>query len=453
MMTRQKSALSLGVAAITALSCAHASTMDSSWSYMLGEQNPYPQPEAQMVEQITSAPEGYEFVAMTGFTRHGSRYSLDPDHLPELLKTFIELTAKGQLTGKGEQFLERVVAFSDWWTNNTDRLGYLTDLGFTEQETIGRRAVQMTGLENEEGGIGKPVSVTLKSSGRVRTIESASAFLFGAMKEAARTTQPVFVTNLDSIPEQQSTRQPGLREHRQKVAPIKARHMAENDARKPASVDDFISQYVTELKQEDAITLANTFFELCQQDAPQGGIRGMCTPFEDWSLEQNNQDLLDWFFTRNQLDKFYSLGSATAYQEANSIKGNFFINEFVEELEGAIQNPQTTSDIYYRFDHDAGVSSLLAVIGLMKNDGTDAERLQDFIPYQQFPMSSNISWQLYRNGNDYQVRMLHNEAPASFPIAGCEDKELCSWDIVKNHFTQPEFRSAFAESLRDNNPS
>lgn len=429
-----------------AATMANANVTDDSWTYMLGEQNAYPAPTSF---EMLDAPEGYEFVSMTQFSRHGSRYALNPEHLPNLLESFKAIAEKGELTQEGKNLLADVEQFAQWWGNNTDRLGYSTDLGFEEFEAMGRRAVQMASLKEHDKTMGDPLVIVSKSSGKVRTLESEVAYLHGAGLEAAKTRTPLLIQSDNSI-ESRSVTDPhdyyGFHtKYRPLGKPIKAELFAENDANAPEAVSEFVDQLITGLDREDAIDMVNIMFELCRQDAPQGQIQGMCKPFAQWAEDGKDDALFDWFFVRNQIDKFYMFGPAELYDGISTAMGNPIINEFVDSIDLAVNKPDEAPVLDVRFGHDAGVIALLSAVGIMKSDGSDKERFAAFKPYSQFPMGSNVIWQLYRNDQDYKVRMLHNERPVSFPIAGCEDSELCSWDTVKAHYSQPQFQVSYLE--------
>ena len=419
---------------------ANANTADSSWSYMLGEQNPYPAPTSL---EMTEAPDGYEFVTMSFFARHGSRYALDHDHIPNLLETFQRIAAKGQLTEEGQTLLQDVERFAKWWGENSDRLGNSTDLGFAELQAMGQRAVQAAGLQEHNTKMGDHLTVVTKSSGAIRTLESESAYLYGAGKEAAKTRHPLNIITDNSI-ESRSVTDPhdyfGFHtEFRPMGKPIKMELLAENDANAPKAVEDFVHTLVSGLSKEESIEMVNVLFELCQQDAPQEGVQGMCTPFAQWADNGGDKALFDWFFTRNQIDKFYMFGPAELYDGITAAMGNPMIDEFVTATEKAVNDPETAPALNVQFGHDGGMIGFMSGLGLMRGYGSDEERIAEFKPAEQFPMGSNIAWQLYRKGDDYQVRMLHNERPVSFPIKGCEDSELCSWETVKSHYTQPQY--------------
>ena len=87
----------LAVAMTLSVGIANASAA-KPWNYMLGEQNPYPAPVS---ESFVEAPDGYEFVTMSYFTRHASRYALDENLLPTTLSEMQALGRKGRITEKG----------------------------------------------------------------------------------------------------------------------------------------------------------------------------------------------------------------------------------------------------------------------------------------------------------------------------------------------------------------
>ena len=429
----------------------HSEAVDNSWSYMLGEQNPYPAPTAP---EMTRAPDGYEFVAMCFFARHGSRYALDREHIPDLLERFQRIAAKGRLTEGGQNFLENVERFSKWWGENTDRPGKLTDLGFAELQGMGKRAVQAIGLQEHNTKMGNHLTIVAKSSGAIRTLESESAYLYGAGKEAAKTRHPLNIIT-DSSVASRSVTDPhdyfGFHTKFRPVGrPVRMELLAKNDASAPEAIEDFVQTLVSGLSKEESIEMVNVLFELCQQDTPQGGVQGMCAPFAKWADNGGDKALFDWFFTRNQIDKFYMFGPAELYDGATAAMGNPMINEFVTFTDKAVKNPETTPALNVMFGHDAGLIGFMSGLGLMRGYGSDEERIAGFKPAEQFPMGSNIAWQLYRKGDDFRVRMLHNERPVSFPIEGCEDSELCSWETVKSYYTQPRFLLSALDKDKNN---
>ncbi|PSW20800.1 hypothetical protein C9I98_08150 [Photobacterium sanctipauli] len=75
------------------ISAGVSADTDKPWNYMLGEQNPYPTPTTN--EHLIS-PDGYDFVSMSLFTRHGSRYALDYNLVPSRLAEIKEVAKKAR---------------------------------------------------------------------------------------------------------------------------------------------------------------------------------------------------------------------------------------------------------------------------------------------------------------------------------------------------------------------
>ena len=423
--------------------------------YILGEQVPYPAPENKAFIQ---PPEGYEFVTMVHFARHGSRYAIEPDHLPKLLTKFNEIASKGQITEAGTELLHDVEQFAQWWSSHTQQLGHLTELGLSEHHAMGRRAVQMIQLKQQSSPHEQSLRITAKSSGVIRTLESQSAFLNGAAREAALTETALKISSDDSAKTLSVTNPHIYYDYPTKFDPqsaaIRAKLLAQNDDKAPESVQVFVEQFIHGLDKKDAIELTNILFELAQQDAPQNGIRGMLKPFAFWAQDNGDKALLDWLFTRNKLDKFYLFGAAEMFNGFNSEMGEPILNDFLCAIQTAITTPKTAPHLNLRFGHDGGVMAFMNRLGLMETQGSDAERMQEFLPSKQIPMAANICWQLYRNGDDYQVRMLHNERPVSFPIKGYENSEFCSWDAISRFYQQekpvPFYPQAFSHNDYEN---
>lgn len=406
---------------------------------MLGEQNPYPAPESL---EFIDAPEGYEFVSMSYFTRHGSRYALDEGLLPGRLQEMQELSEKGELTDAGQELMNDVIEFAQWWAANADRLGLSTDEGFQEMIDMGARAVQM--VDVEPGGLmGEPIHVRTKSSGAERTLESQAAHLGGVMKQAGRSKNPVRIDNRDSL-ENRAIGDPQhfFGYHWGARVPLeeKAKNLIDERLQDlPDSVVAFTEELVTGLSKDEAGQFTNALFKLCQQDAPQGMRRGMCKPFEHWAVNGGNPEVIDYFFELNQIDKYYNFGPSVESKGLARQMGMPIIQDFVKVTAEAIESPETAPHLNLTFGHDAGVIGLLSALDLMETEGSNEERMATFMPYRDFPMGSNVIWQLYRQGDDYQVRMLHNERPVNFQINGCEGQEMCGWDAVQAHYSQPEY--------------
>ena len=328
---------------------------------------------------------------MVHFARHGSRYAIEPDHLPNLLNKFNQIASKGQITEAGTALLQDVEKFAQWWSSHTQQLGHLTESGLSEHQAMGRRAVQMINPEKQSNTHSSSLRIIAKSSGVIRTLESQAAFLYGAAQEAALTETALDISSDDS-PET--------------------------------------------LSVTNAIELINVLYELAQQDAPQNGMRGMLKPFAAWTQGNGDKALLDWLFTRNQLDKFYLFGAAELFNGFSTGMGEPILNDFLSAIKTAITHPETAPQLNLRFGHDGGVMALMNHLGLMETKGSDAQRMKGFLPSKQIPMAANICWQLYRKGEDFQVRMLHNERPLSFPIKGYENSEFCSWDVINRFYRQ-----------------
>ena len=429
----------LAVAMTLSVGIANASAA-KPWNYMLGEQNPYPAPVS---ESFVEAPDGYEFVTMSYFTRHASRYALDENLLPTTLSEMQALGRKGRITEKGATLFKNIEAFNQWWGENSDRLGNTTALGFSEMENMGRRGVSMVQVEAGRF-IGEPIRVRTKSSGAVRTLESQSAYLYGAMNQAALNGQhPLKIENEDSL-ENRAIADPhhfyGYHWSTRVPLEAKARELIEARLQElPDTVVDFTSELVADLTKEESARFTSALFKLCQQDAPQGMERGMCQPFKDWVAQGGDTGVMDYFFELNQIDKFYNFGPSVEADGAARQMGMPVVAEFMRTMTEAVESPETAPHMNLVFGHDAGVIAMLSALDLMVTEGTQEERTTNFMPYRDFPMGSNIIWQMYRKGDDYQVRMLHNERPVSFNIEGCQNQPMCSWTKVKEQYSQQEY--------------
>ncbi|PSW20799.1 hypothetical protein C9I98_08145 [Photobacterium sanctipauli] len=211
--------------------------------------------------------------------------------------------------------MKDVEAFSDWWEQNSDRLGGSTDIGFDELSQLGQRSVQMVNVKSgKELGVpmGETIRIRSKSSGAQRTLESEGAFLGGAMIQAAKLQNPITVDNQNNLlnrsiadPQHYYGYHWGARVPLTKLAEQKIQAMLSDV---PDSVISFSSGLIEGLSKDDASKFTAALFKLCQQDAPQGMRQGMCKPFENWYETGNDPSLMDYYFEINQVDKYYNFG-------------------------------------------------------------------------------------------------------------------------------------------------
>ncbi|MGF1736115.1 histidine-type phosphatase [Photobacterium satsumensis] len=407
---------------------AHSET---NWESILAEHRPYP---FEPVNTLPLIPADYNLVSVNALYRHGSRYALDNNLVPELAITFENSIKKGEVTSEGQLLLENVQAFSDWWVKNSFLLGKLTQEGKEEMAQLGERMLYMTMNSSKN----RELDVLSRNSNIERTLQSQSSYLSGMTQEANRQGKQLHVSIINSEDEARKINTHhyswfyrGV--YRPKADNYKKDIIDDIVANPPVSVTKEFSRYVNGLSPSDAGKMTVALQGLCMQDAPQGGRMGMCKPFKEIAAN-NDIESIEWLTLIKNVSKFYMFGTADVFEGINYEMGKPIIRDYIEVTDKSISTYSGVPSLDVRFGHDSNVSASLVALGIISSEGTDAEKLETWNAWDQIHKSSNVVWQVVEKDNKYKVRMLLNEKPIKFPIDQCRKDYFCDWDIVKSHY-------------------
>jgi len=111
--------------------------------------------------------------------------------------------------------------------------------------------------------------------------------------------------------------------------------------------------------------------------------------------------------------------------------------DFIKTTDASINQP-AGSDAVLRFTHAEAISPFAALLGIPEAS-TSTSNIHNYDAYWNaatiIPLSANIQWILYRNGQEYFVKVLLNEKEVRLPIA-TQTWPYYQWNAVRAYYLQ-----------------
>ncbi|MFG2118097.1 histidine-type phosphatase [Streptomyces sp. NPDC048710] len=419
-MRRLTPVLALGALLLTALPAQASDGPAHRDSY--GTKAPYAPEQNQRSYQ--RPPAGYTPVFTENVSRHGSRAATDSDDGDLILALWDKAQEQGQLTRRGEEFGPTVRALQAAMSE----VGYGNLSGRGNQElkdTAVRMQQRLPSLFTRIAADGEKIDVV--SSGQGRAVDSGTAFT-GALAEADPALKPLIGpirTDKDLLYFHKAAGGAAYRDyiaHDQRLADtLKSitdqprTHETAHSVLRRIFKDDFVDRIADQVPAAQAVYNLYAIAPAMSEESPDG---------QGWGMERYiSRSDAAWFGYLGDAEDFYEKGPGFADSDITYKMAGVLLDDFFKQVEAKREG---TSDLgaELRFTHAEEIIPLAALMGLpgSTEPATPGE------PYTYAdnpwrgasvsPLGANIQWDVFRNGDDYLVRMLYNEKETAFK-AGC----------------------------------
>jgi hypothetical protein len=391
---------------------------------------PYPEPKASELK----APDGFEPVFAELVARHGARALTDGELLGDTIAKWEEARDADALTAAGERFGPAAKALQA--AMRKVGFGQLSTLGREEMQAIGARTGErLSGMF--EAAMEDGAKVDVFDSGKDRAKASAKNFSVGLSStqpdlEIEPTESDENVLKFDS---ENNEYEDFLEDGPWKSAYNQVRQLSGIDE---AAVDTLEHLYTPEFVAgiNSKLFYANGIF-----DVYRGG------PAMSRDVDVNTRQLmpLEAAATFAYVDDgryFYSRGPGLegddgSYQAAQILLDDFF-TVIDDRLEDRGDHPHAA---VYRFAHAEEITPFASLLELpgadeqAKPGETFTHENNEFRVSKVAPLSANIEWVVWANGDEHLVSVSHNEVPTTV------GRDCQLYEDTENFYELEELRS------------
>ncbi len=395
----------------------------------------------------TKPPDGYQPVFINYVGRHGARFLTKPEGDVQLLELLKIAGNSNALTQKGQVLQKMVEDFIKIEKNN---YGNITLRGAEEQKSIGIRMFQ----NNKNAFHGRLVEITMTEE--IRTEQSAKAFMTGL---GTRIPEQIIMQKMsDSLNDRLRFYDiaPGYLSYKKNHEVISKLDSLKKDPRSagiPVKIahEIFNPDFASELldakikikgKQNQDITfqpewLIDDLYSLY-------GIQ-FSIDLEIIENKMSKSDIdfgsffdettLKWLGFKSCAADFMLKGPGTDSMGVQVTNAAPLLIDFISTTDSVV-NKSVQLDACLRFAHAETISPFVALMGIASASKSSSS-IYDFDKVWKaseiIPLSANVQWILYSNGNDYLVKVLMNEREVALPIES-SGFPYYRWDDVKTYY-------------------
>ncbi|CAF3422379.1 unnamed protein product [Rotaria sp. Silwood1] len=393
---------------------------------------PYAYPSEKYI--LSLPPTGYKPVGVQLLARHGSRTLSSRNYDLETLTIWQLAKEKNMLTSLGEQLKEDIELFMH--ANNHMGRGQLTQLGKEEHFGIGMRLFnRLKSLFISSN------TISVMTSGKKRTIDSAQEFLNGLTKSNCniqilnekpnkkllyfhrsctnymtfKKSDPYIKTKLKIIKNLELTKTYA----RQVLKRIYQNEFVEllingnYDINSKENVDSNEKKFIK--NEVDVVLCLYDMFSVAPAQS-QSNLANMLAKYF-------NHEESKWFAYINDAQEFYEKGpsvegTTVTYDMAKPLLTDFFssVDAYIETNRNIVAN--------LRFAHAETIIPIATLLQIPDFSGNAVHPLDIYTHDNNqwrgdtiAPMAANIQWEIYQHENDHHqilVRMLYNEMEVRF---------------------------------------
>lgn len=404
--------LSLGAAAQTSRGEMYRDLRRTGSAYFA-----YPGPSQKA---LTPAPEGYEPVYISHYSRHGSRYMTDNKYYVQAIEMLDSAARMGILTPTGAQVLEKIqMGYADALSRDGD----LTKLGGQQHREIAHRM-----YERFPSLLSQPLKVDARSS----TVGRCMISMFYFTQEL-QGLNPALVIRMDAskrdmpfVVGDEDVEVPAG----EQADALKARITAmQNKAHNPSRIMKVLFKDVKKADDfVDGVKLMKALHNIAQdmQNVPELGIDlyGVFTKEELFAIWKGNN--AGWLRHSGLLP-----GSTPRFLEQKPV-----LDSLVAAADRAVLSGEPSLSL--RFSHDSSVLPLAYLMGLKETQGCTGplESLYKKVSIDKIiPMAANIQVIFYRKdgSDDILVKFLLNENETTIPVKTAVSPYY-NWEDVKAYW-------------------
>ncbi|MFF4702227.1 histidine-type phosphatase [Streptomyces sp. NPDC001288] len=379
------------------------------------------------------APAGYTAVFTENVSRHGSRSATDGEDGDTVLALWDRAAADGQLTRLGREFGPDVRALEA--AMSAVGYGGLSGRGKDElRATAVRMEKRLPGLFSSIARNGEKIDVV--SSGQGRAVDSGTVFTTAltdadpALKASlgpARVDKDLLyfhksaggadyqkwlasderlASTLESVTDQPATHRAAARVLGRIFRPAFVRRVVGGE----------FSAVASDVTAAEAVYDLYAIAPAMSEESPDG---------TGWDFERYIAPRdASWFGYLGDAEDFYEKGPSFADSDITYTMAGPLLDDLFRQVE-AKRDGISTLGAELRFTHAEEIIPLAALMGLpgsekpAKPGRTYTYANNPWRGAEVAPLASNIQWDVFRKGDDYLVRMLHDEKEIPFK-AGCK---------------------------------
>ena len=448
-----------GLIALSACS-AHAQTHVSTAagqpqdSLFLGTKTPYQAPG----QFYSPPPAGYKPVFINYVGRHGARFLTKAGADLRVWEVLQAAEKNHALTLRGRQvkaMTTRLLAIEK------DKYEQISYLGKEEQTALGER--MLYNYREVFTGKGLKIMTTYKW----RTQQSADAFLQGLEKVPGKRQYAKAPDSLDAILRFYDL-SPAYQRYKKSENLRKAMDSLNNDKRtkqvathiwealftpafRTASTQSSSSgSQTSRLASIDPVSFADNLYDLYSVQFSLPGEmleKGYTKDSISLGIAFGKKDL-EWLDFRSEAQDFLEKGPGldplgiqvrvAAPLLADFLKSTGEIVDRNRLAAGAVQDSGMSPDAILRFTHAEAIAPFAALLGIPEASSPAASIYEYRAHWQAqsiIPLSANIQWILYSNGQDWLVKVLLNERESALPIP-TGSFPYYRWKDLKNYYEQ-----------------
>ena len=369
---------------------------------------------------LTPAPRGYEAVYVSHYSRHGSRYAYSGNFLNEPYEIFVRAEQEDNLTDEGREMLRRLRSVKE---DCTLRLGELTDLGWLQQQRLGREM-----FSNFPTAFKGHPDVLACASGSIRSILSMSAFCLGLQQKDPklyiREAQGSLYYGATSPNDRKN-----VNKTRRAAPPALPFQEDEN-----ASLDNFFGRNV------DFMAVLERLFP--DVDKACRGRSRRWIVWDIWMTGSNmvnhkGEDLL-YIFTPEQLEGLWRVDNyhrfLTYYPYQSGVSQ--IVEDILADLSEAADSGKRGAKL--RFGHDHCVMPMLMILDVegYGRIPSSPEEVEEFFHTYDTPMASNFQFVLYQpkggKKGEILVKIVYNGREVHLPVE-TDNFPYYPWSALKAH--------------------
>lgn len=378
----------------------------------------YPAPQ----KVLTPAPKGEKPFYISHYSRHGSRFLIDPNDYDAPILTFKRANEKGKLTELGQQTMSKIEKMKE---ESNKRLGELTELGAVQHRQIASRMYHRF-PEVFKGD----VHVDAKSTVVIRCILSMTNELMEltALNPRLQITHDAsehdmyYMNFNDKLTfknrKNDDTKTFNENYENSNIHPERLMETLFNDA-------EYVKLYVPERQ------LMYQLFDLATA-VQNSEVRHELSLFE---LFNEEEIYLNW--QRKNIGWFQEYGSNALNGGTQPFSQRNLLKMIIHEADSCMQFERPGATL--RFGHETMVlplTCLLDLNGYGKTMTPDKLEENHWFNYRIFPMGANIQFIFYRKNpsdKDILVKVLLNEEEATLPLTAVSGPYY-RWSEVREYY-------------------
>ncbi len=395
-------------------------------------------------EKLTPAPRGYKAIFINYTGRHGSRFQTSAEN--DMLVTDILLQAKNEndLTDEGKIIYQKLLLLEQIEKGN---YGNITKLGQEEQHDIAKR------MQAENPSVFDGGKLMVDMTEKLRTQQSANAFLSGLKSyDSTQIVSKIFPAATDSILRfyelsetyKMYTSSSEIKNHVDSLMTDNRTATAANNVCKKIFITTFISKLnnggissnaTGKTQVVNTIIFSRSLYEIYASmfSASEELQSNYKVAINTFYKVFSNQDLL-WFNIMNSASDFYEKGPA---ENANGIQVTIaapLLRDLINTTDSAIQFKNFNAVL--RFTHAEAISPLATLMRIPQASKTSKSVFTFSDVWNAsgiIPMSANIQWILYSNGENFLIKILLNEKEVPLPV-DTKTFPYYNWNNVKSYY-------------------